>query len=70
MTPIYLLAELYYAAKPRVYYIGGALFCLFGALDVWAFQFNPLQVNIFLDTTKDDASADVSVLKESKEINL
>ena len=37
MTPIYLLAELYYAAKPRVYYIGGALFFLFGALDIWVF---------------------------------
>ena len=49
MTPIVLLENLYDAAKPRMYFIGGVVFTFLGLLDFWSFWFNPLQVNIFLD---------------------
>ena len=49
MTPITLLKNLYWAATPILYYIGGGLFTLFAVVDIWAFKFNPLQINIFLD---------------------
>ena len=49
MTPIKLLHFLFDAAKPRMYYIGGAAFAFLGFLDIWVFYFNPLQVNIYLD---------------------
>ena len=37
MTPITLLEDIYYAAEPRMYYIGGALFLILGFLDIWVF---------------------------------
>ena len=43
------MPDLYNAAKPRMYYIGGLVFIFLGVLDIWIFYFNPLQVNIFLD---------------------
>ena len=42
MTPITLLESLYWAAEPKMYYIGGGVFILFAILDIWVFWFNPL----------------------------
>ena len=53
MTPINFVSALYWSAEPIMYYIGGVLFILFAIIDIWAFQFNPLQINIFLDQETD-----------------
>ena len=45
--------RVYWACEPILYYIGGGVFILFGLLDYWAFQFNPLQINIYLDDSQD-----------------
>ena len=37
MTPIYMIEQLYWAAYPKMYYIGGVLFFAFAIIDIWAF---------------------------------
>ena len=50
-----------------MYFIGGVIFLVFGFIDMWVFQFNPLQVNIFLDQYSDLRASDMSLIKESHE---
>ena len=58
------MPDLYNAAKPRMYYIGGLVFILLGVLDIWIFYFNPLQVNIFLDQNQNSVKAEQSMIQE------
>ena len=58
------MPDLYNAAKPRMYYIGGIVFIFLGVLDIWIFYFNPLQVNIFLDQNQNSMKADQSIIQE------
>ena len=58
------MPDLYNAAKPRMYYIGGLVFIFLGFLDIWIFYFNPLQVNIFLDQNQNSMKAEQSMIQE------
>ena len=56
VTPVEMVERVYWVCTPTWYNIGGMVFIVLGILDFWTFQFNPMQINIYLDQTTQDES--------------
>ena len=52
LTPIEYVPECDYTARYFWYFIFGAVLVALTVVDYWAFYFNPLQKNVFLDQAK------------------